>query len=82
MFALFAQFLQPAKGSLGLQVIVLGTIIALVQIAIYGGGAWSFSKLTNRLENARTMEIKLSRVMGVFLIIIACLSVARGIWGS
>jgi threonine/homoserine/homoserine lactone efflux protein len=79
MFAIFPQFIQPEKGSLGIQVIILGMIIALVQVAIYGGGAWSVSKLTGRFNNGKTLEIRLSRAMGVFLIGIACLSVARGI---
>jgi threonine/homoserine/homoserine lactone efflux protein len=82
MFAIFPQFIQPEKGSFGMQVIILGTVIALVQIAIYGGGAWSVSKMTGRLNDSRALEIKLSRAMGVFLIIIACLSVARGLWGD
>ena len=82
MFAIFPQFIQPEKGSLGMQVIILGMIIALVQVAIYGGGAWSMSKLTSRFSSGRTLEIRLSRAMGVFLIVIACLSVARGIWGG
>ena len=82
MFAIFPQFIRPEKGSFGMQVIILGVIIALAQIAIYGGSAWSVSKLTGRLSNGRTVEIKLSRAMGVFLIFIACLSVARGIWGD
>jgi threonine/homoserine/homoserine lactone efflux protein len=69
-------------GSFGMQIILLGMIIALVQIAIYGGSAWSMSKLTSRFSSGRTLEIKLSRAMGVFLIVIACLSVARGIWGG
>ncbi|MEH6547389.1 MAG: LysE family translocator [Sneathiella sp.] len=80
MFAIFPQFIQPAKGSFGIQVIILGTVIALVQIAIYGGSAWSVSKLTSRFSSGGTLEIKLSRAMGVFLIVIAFLSVARGIW--
>lgn len=82
MFAVFPQFIQPEKGSFGMQVIILGLIISLVQIAIYGGGAWSMSKLTSKFSSSRTLEIKLSRAMGVFLIVIACLSVARGIWGG
>ena len=82
MFAIFPQFIRPEKGSLGIQVIILGLIIALVQIAIYGGSAWSMSKLTSSLSSGRTLEIKLSRAMGVFLIVIACLSVARGVWGG
>jgi threonine/homoserine/homoserine lactone efflux protein len=82
MFAVFPQFIQPEKGSLGMQVVILGMIIALVQIAIYGGSAWSMSKLTSRFSSGRTLEIKLSRAMGVFLIVIACLSMARGIWGG
>ena len=82
MFAIFPQFIRPEKGSFGMQVIILGLIIALVQTAIYGGGAWSMSKLTRSLSSGRTLEIKLSRAMGVFLIVIACLSAARGIWGS
>ena len=82
MFAIFPQFIQPEKGSFGMQVFILGAIIALVQIAIYGGSAWSMSKLTRRFSSGRTLEIKLSRAMGVFLITIACLSVARGIWGG
>lgn len=82
MFAIFPQFIQPDKGYFGIQVIILGMIISLVQIAIYGGSAWSVSKLTGRFSSSRTLEIKLSRAMGVFLIVIACLSVARGIWGD
>ena len=82
MFAIFPQFIQPEKGSFGLQVIMLGMIIALVQIAIYGGSAWSVSKLTSSLSNGRSLEIYLSRAMGVFLIVIACMSVTRGIWGG
>lgn len=82
MFAVFPQFIQPEKGSFGMQVIILGMVIALVQIAIYGGSAWSMSKLTSRFSSGRTVEIKFSRAMGVFLIVIACLSVARGIWGG
>lgn len=82
MFAIFPQFIQPEKGSLGMQVIILGMVIALVQIAIYGGSAWSMSKLTRKFSSGRTLEIKLSRAMGVFLIVIACLSVARGLWGG
>jgi hypothetical protein len=65
-----------------MQVIMLSIVIALVQIAIYGGSAWSMFKLTSRFSSGRTLEIKLSRVMGVFLIVIACLSVARGISGG
>jgi threonine/homoserine/homoserine lactone efflux protein len=82
MFAIFPQFIQPEKGLLGIQVIILGMVIAFVQIAIYGGSAWSMSKLASRFNHGRTLEINLSRAMGVFLIVIACLSVARGIWGS
>lgn len=82
MFAIFPQFIRPEKGSFGPQVIILGSIIAIVQIAIYGGTAWSMSKLASRLSRGRALEIKLSRVMGVFLIVIACISLGRGIWGS
>lgn len=62
--------------------IVLGTVIALVQIAIYGGSAWSMPKLTRRFSDGRKLESELSRVMGVFLIVIAWLGVARGFWGG
>lgn len=82
MFAVFPQFIQPEKGSFAIQVIILGMIISLVQIAIYGGSAWSVSKLTSRFSSGRTLQIKLSRAMGVFLIVIACLSVARGLSGG
>ena len=77
MFAIFPQFIQPEKGAFGMQVIILGLIIALVQIAIYGGSAWSMSKLTSRISNGRALEIKLSRAMGAFLIVIAVLSMLR-----
>lgn len=80
MFAIFPQFIKPENGSFGIQVIILGTVIALVQIAIYGGSAWSVSKLSSRFGNGKTLKIKLSRAMGVFLIVIAVLSLARGIW--
>lgn len=79
MFAIFPQFIQPSKGSIGIQVIILGTVIAIVQVAIYGGSAWSVSKLTSKSSSSRSLEIKLGRAMGAFLIVIALLSAARGI---
>lgn len=82
MFAIFPQFIQPERGSFGMQVFILGAVISLVQIAIYGGSAWSMAKLASRFGDGRQLEIKLSRAMGVFLIVIACLSVARGLWGG
>lgn len=82
MFAIFPQFIQPEKGFLGMQVITLGMIISVVQIAIYGGSAWAMSKLTSRFSDGGTLEVKLSRAMGVFLFLIAFLSIARGIWGG
>jgi threonine/homoserine/homoserine lactone efflux protein len=79
MLAIYPQFVRPEKGSFGMQVIILSLIIAFVQIAIYGGSAWSMAKLSGRFSSGGTLEVKLFRSMGVFLIFIACLSVARGV---
>ena len=65
MFAIYTQFLQPEKGAFRDQIIILSTIIAVVQIAIYGGSAWSMSKLAGSLGGGEALEIQLSGAMGV-----------------
>ena len=77
MIAVYPQFIRPQEGSLGLQVIILGTIIAAVQVIIYGGTAWSVAKVSGSSTNGRTLQIQLSRALGVVLIGFAVFSVAR-----
>ncbi|MFK7958331.1 MAG: LysE family translocator [Lysobacterales bacterium] len=82
MLAIYPQFIRPQEGSLGMQIIILGTIIATVQIAIYGGTAWSMVKVIKSSTNSQTLQIRLSRTFGVLLIGFAVLSVTRAFSGN
>ena len=82
MFAIYPQFIQPQEGSLGIQIITLSTIIAAVQIIVYGGTAWSVAKVSGRSTNSAALQTQLSRALGVLLIGIAVLSFTRAFLGS
>ncbi len=82
MLAVYPQFIRPQEGTLGIQIITLGTIIAAVQIMIYGGTAWSVAKVSGRSTNSAALQVQLSRALGILLIGIAVLSVMRALWGS
>jgi threonine/homoserine/homoserine lactone efflux protein len=79
MLAVFPQFVRREYGPLWIQGIVLGTIIAATQAAVYGGVAWSASAARDRLAARPGMLRFAGRAVGLLLVVTAIFSAASGL---
>jgi threonine/homoserine/homoserine lactone efflux protein len=71
MLAVFPQFMRAEYGSLVGQSVVLGTIISLTQIVVYGFTVIAAATLVGWLDNNAARQIHLGRSVGVLLILVA-----------
>ena len=76
--AIFPQFLKPAYGALWVQVIVLWLIIAVTQIAIYGGMALAGDRVRVWLASRASVNAWLARGVGGILIATAVYTACEG----
>lgn len=67
MIAVFPQFLRPERGAVLAQAVVLGAIIALTQVLIYGGVAVGAGGLRRRLARSVQAQSMLGRAVAVLL---------------
>jgi threonine/homoserine/homoserine lactone efflux protein len=79
MLAIFPQFLRPSYGPIVTQAFVLGGIIALCQIAIYGAVAMSASAIQTGLRQSPGGQVRLGQGIGVLLIGAAVLTFWQGL---
>jgi len=68
MVAVFPQFVRPAQGSLALQALVLGAIIALTQVLVYGAVALGAAGLRARLRDSAATQALLARGVAGLLV--------------
>lgn len=68
MVAVFPQFIRPAQGSLALQAFVLGAIIALTQLVVYGAVALGAAGLRARLRDSAVAQAALARGVAGLLV--------------
>lgn len=78
MLAIFPQFLRPANGSLALQALVLGAIIAITQGAVYGALALAGGGARGWLETNPARLAAVTRTVGVLLVGAAVLAAVEG----
>lgn len=78
MLAVFPQFLKPEYGSLAVQAVVLGTIIAVAQIVVYGLAALAGDRLRVSLHDNAGATRVLMRVVGALLVATALYSAYAG----
>lgn len=71
MLAIFPQFLRPEYGSVWLQAIAMGLIIAATQLGVYGGIALGASGLRLWLRGHQQAQIRLGQAIGLLLILTA-----------
>jgi threonine/homoserine/homoserine lactone efflux protein len=67
MIAVFPQFLRPERGALPAQALMLGAIIALTQVLIYGGVALGAGGLRSGLARSARAQIALGRAVALLL---------------
>jgi threonine/homoserine/homoserine lactone efflux protein len=78
MLAVFPQFLKPEYGVLGTQAVVLWAIIAVTQVAIYGGMALAGDRLRRWLAVRPGADAWLARCVGSVLLAAAVLVAWQG----
>ncbi len=79
MLAVFPQFLRPEFGSLGRQAFVLGLIIALTQVGVYGLLALSAGSARGWLADRPAAGLALNRGVGALLIGVAVVTCVGGL---
>lgn len=78
MLAIFPQFLRLEYGSLWLQAIALGLIIALTQTGVYGSLALAAGGTHRWLASRPTASIALARAVGAMLMLSAAFTAWQG----
>ncbi len=79
MLAIFPQFLRPSDGSLALQSLVLGAIIAVTQLGVYGALALAASESRQWLASSPVALARAGRVVGALLMVGAAITAATGL---
>ena len=71
MVAVFPQFVRPEYGPLGVQAVLMGLIIAGIQILIYGSFAWGAGNIQQWLRQNPAAQVAIGRGVGVLLMLAA-----------
>ncbi len=71
MVAIFPQFVRADYGPLGVQAVLMGAIIAITQIVIYGSFAWGAGGLQTWLRRNPKAQVVIGRSVGLFLMLAA-----------
>jgi len=71
MLAIFPQFLRPEYGSILMQAVVMGLIICLTQLSVYGAIALGASGLRVWLRGNPQAQVRLGQTIGTLLILTA-----------
>jgi len=79
MLAVAPQFMRPENGSLASQAIVMGGIIALIQMLVYGAVVQTAESLRVWLQTSSAGQIYLARTVGIVLISAAVLTLSSGL---
>ncbi len=82
MLAIFPQFLKPAYGALWTQALLLWLIIAITQIAVYGGMALTGDRVRRFLAARPGANALLARIVGGVLIATAIYTAWSGWSGA
>ncbi|KQY19806.1 LysE family translocator [Rhizobium sp. Root482] len=81
MLAVYPQFLNPRFGALWIQVLIMATMIAATQLAVYGGLALAAGRSRDLIVSSPRATAIISKTVGVVLIAVAALTAWQG-WTS
>ncbi|MGH8104991.1 MAG: LysE family translocator [Arenimonas sp.] len=71
MLAIFPQFIRKEYGPIAAQALALGGIIAVTQIAVYGGIAMGAAGIRIWLRTNKAGQVRLGRTIGIILVVAA-----------
>ena len=77
MLAVFPQFARPEYGSMGVQFVLMGILIALAQVSLYGGMVLMAGQARQCLAASGPMQLWLTRAVGAALIAAALWSAGQ-----
>jgi threonine/homoserine/homoserine lactone efflux protein len=77
MMAVYPQFARPEHGSLAVQAVAMGTIIALTQTAVYGAVALGAVRLRDWLRGSGRAQVLAGQSVGGVLLLGAAWSLAQ-----
>jgi threonine/homoserine/homoserine lactone efflux protein len=78
MLAVFPQFLRPDYGPMGVQAVVLGVIISVTQIVVYGTFAMGAAGIRVWLRHHQRGQVRLGQAVGMVLIVAAAWTAWQG----
>ncbi|MCP3103562.1 LysE family translocator [Myxococcus sp. K15C18031901] len=82
MLAVFPQFLREEYGPLWLQALVMGAIIAVTQVAVYGAIALAAARARGWLEARPSASLHAARVVGALMMLAALVTAVEGWRGA
>jgi len=62
--AFLPQFANPSRGSLALQMIILGAVFMLAALIVFGAIAWAAGLIGERLKRSRRAQVAMNRFAG------------------
>ncbi|MDD2925806.1 LysE family translocator [Rhodoferax sp.] len=71
MVAIFPQFMRPHYGPLALQALLMGLIISLTQVLVYGAMAWGAGSIQQWLRSHPASQVRLGQAVGLLLMLAA-----------
>ena len=81
MVAVFPQFIRPAAGSVAVQAVAMGAIIAATQALVYGTVALGASGVRARLQHSTTAQAHVARTVALLLLGTSAWALATG-WSA
>ena len=81
MVAVFPQFIRPAAGSVAVQAVAMGAIIAATQALVYGTVALGASGVRARLQRSTTAQAHVARTVALLLLGTSAWALATG-WSA
>jgi len=81
MLAVFPQFIRPEYGTVAMQALVLGAIIAATQAVVYGTIAWLADGVRDWLRGNPAASAAVARGVGLGLMLVAAITMLEG-WRS
>lgn len=66
--AFLPQFADPSKGSITLQITLLGAIFIIATLIVFGSVAWAAGFLENFLKNSKQAQIAMNYIAGMVLV--------------
>lgn len=70
--AFLPQFADPARGSVSLQIVLLGGVFMLTALVIFSAIAWAASRIGGWLRSSQRAQVAINRIAGTVFVLLAC----------